>query len=244
MCQLRVRPNHSSANPCGAGVSTMRNTIFVEEGSDVTSQPASTLRARYVEQAASDLEENRRLQRELTERIAVLKQEEELLADILRLAEGSPDVPVLPEQAKDEPSLPKAGDQIGARKAADQPTAPQGKDGRRAPKAKDGRRTSRAKDESGGRKAKRARPKPASQPLLGDLLTDQLGGHDEPRLAKELREELMEKHPDRTPTPQVVRNTLENLVAKGQVQRHKQGRSVMYTLTQPEKQPEPQPQEG
>jgi DNA-binding transcriptional regulator PaaX len=29
----------------------------------------------------------------------------------------------------------------------------------------------------------------------------------------------------------VVRNTLESLVAKGQVQRHKQQRTVMYTLT-------------
>ncbi|MFD8150761.1 hypothetical protein ACFV28_08425 [Streptomyces sp. NPDC059720] len=238
----------------------------------MTSQPASTLRARYVEQAASDLEENRRLQGELTERLAVLKQEEELLADILRLAEGSPNTPVLPGQAKAEPSPPKAkgrpsppksggsepgspkpegepgpsqaGDEPSGPKSGDEPSGPKAKGERRAPKAKDRRRPPKAKDESGARKVKRARSKPASQPLLGDLLTDLLGGHDEPRLAKELREELMEKHPDRTPTPQVVRNTLENLVAKGQVQRHKQGRSVMYTLTPPDQQQEPQPQEG
>jgi predicted transcriptional regulator len=57
-----------------------------------------------------------------------------------------------------------------------------------------------------------------------------LAGHREPRLAKDLRDELMAKHPDREPTPQVVRNTLESLVAKGQVRRHKEDRSVMYTL--------------
>jgi hypothetical protein len=31
-----------------------------------------------------------------------------------------------------------------------------------------------------------------------------------------------------------VRNTIESLVAKGRVQRHKQQRSVMYTLAQPD----------
>lgn len=93
-------------------------------------------------QAASDLEENRRLQQELTERITVLKQEEALLADLL-------------------------------------------------------------------------------------------GKYDEPRLAKELRDELLVKHPDRNPTPQVVRNTLESLVAKGRIRHHKQERSVMYTLVKP-----------
>ncbi|MEV5178073.1 hypothetical protein AB0L10_45415, partial [Streptomyces flaveolus] len=71
------------------------------------------------------------------------------------------------------------------------------------------------------------------RPLLGDLLTDLLSHHDEPRPAKELRDELMAKHPDRAPTPQVVRNTLESLVAKGRIRRHKQQRSVMYTLRGP-----------
>ncbi|MGW3986327.1 BlaI/MecI/CopY family transcriptional regulator [Streptomyces sp. NPDC004830] len=218
----------------------------------MTSQPASTLRARYGEQAASDLEENRRLQRELTERIAVLKQEEELLADILRLAGGSGDTPVLPGQAEDEPDAPKTGDEPreaktkGGLRAAK--AKAKGEGARRVPKARDRRRAAGTKEGAGARKAKSARPAPGSQPLLGDLLTDLLGGHTEPRLAKELREELMEKHSDRTPTPQVVRNTLENLVAKGQVQRHKQGRSVMYTLTTaekaPEEQPEPQAQNG
>ncbi|WP_439944710.1 hypothetical protein [Streptomyces sp. BBFR115] len=77
--------------------------------------------------------------------------------------------------------------------------------------------------------------KDESQVLLRDLLLDLLGGHSEPRLAAELREELLAKHPDREPTPQVVRNTLEALVAKGRIQRHKQGRSVMYTVVGQEK---------
>ncbi len=69
------------------------------------------------------------------------------------------------------------------------------------------------------------------QPLLGGVLTGLLAGHREPCLAKDLRDELVLKHPDREPTPQVVRNTLESLVAKGRVNRHKEERSVRYTLT-------------
>ncbi|MFE0381638.1 BlaI/MecI/CopY family transcriptional regulator, partial [Streptomyces inhibens] len=79
-------------------------------------------------------------------------------------------------------------------------------------------------------KAKSGAKSKAQQPLLGDLLMELLTRHDEPRPAKELRDELREKHPSRNPTPQVVRNTLESLVAKGRIQRHKQQRSVMYTL--------------
>lgn len=52
----------------------------------------------------------------------------------------------------------------------------------------------------------------------------------EPVPAHELREELLRAHPDRVPTPQVVRNTLEGLVAKGLIRRHKQNRSVLYTV--------------
>lgn len=146
----------------------------------MTSQPAATLRSRYVEQAASDLEENRRRQRELIDRISELQQEEAMLLDILSLAEryeGLPDPSRVPEQTH---------------------AAPPGSKSRRS--------------------------------LLGGVLLELLAGHDEPRLAKEVREELLAKHPDRSPTPQVVRNTLESLVAKGRVQRHKQQRAVMYSL--------------
>ncbi|MFD7791549.1 BlaI/MecI/CopY family transcriptional regulator [Streptomyces sp. NPDC059759] len=156
----------------------------------MTTRPAASLRSRYVEQAASDLEENRRLQSELTSRISALRQEEAMLMDILRLAEryeGLPDPSPLPDQA----SMP---DQASSAES-------------------DTKGTSR-------------------RSLLGSVLLELLAGHDEPRLAKEVREELLAKHPDRSPTPQVVRNTLESLVAKGRVQRHKQQRAVLYSLAQ------------
>ncbi|MFE2969777.1 hypothetical protein ACFXKC_40125 [Streptomyces sp. NPDC059340] len=183
----------------------------------MTSQSASTLRSRYVAQAASDLEENRQKQQELAERITVLKQEEALLSDILNLAEryeGFADASRLPEQLQDEPVAAKAKQ------------APAGVAARRSTSAK----TTSAKTTPAGQTAKAGAKGKSRPPLLGDLLADLLGQYDEPRPAKELRDELLEKHPDRNPTPQVVRNTIESLVAKGRIRRHKQQRSVMYTL--------------
>lgn len=182
----------------------------------MTSQSTATLRSRYVEQAASDLKEIRRQQQELTEKIRVLQQEEALLVDILSLAERTPseEASPLPEQAQDEPTLAPARSSAAG-------TATRGTGGRAAGS---GASRSRAAGAPAGNKAR--------QPLLGDLLMQLLGDHDQPRLAKELRDELMEKHPDRTPTPQVVRNTLESLVAKGRIRRHRQQRSVMYSLVQ------------
>ncbi|MFF7762950.1 hypothetical protein [Streptomyces griseorubiginosus] len=180
----------------------------------MTSQSAATLRSRYVAQAASDLEENRRRQEELADRLAVLKQEEALLTDILNIAEryeGSADANRLPEQVHDEPAVTRTH-QKPARSSA-----------RRSAPAKSSTATTTVK---AGTKAK------SRQPLLGELLSELLGQYEEPRQAKELREELLEKHPYRNPTPQVVRNTLESLVAKGRIRRHKQERSVMYTLVE------------
>jgi hypothetical protein len=244
----------------------------------VTSQSADTLRSRYVAQAASDLEENRRLQRELAERISTLKQEEALLQDILRLAEGYDGPPTASPSATENSSAPEEPEAAasegrgipaarrsgpaesgapaegadGAVAAADDAPAPESagdtlgqtaaesgekasgdarpaQPARKAAKSRASGKSARKKGKSGSGKTK------PRQPLLGDLLTQLLSQYQEPRLAKELREELLEKHPDRRPTPQVVRNTLESLVAKGRIQRHKQQRSVLYTLVDQEK---------
>ncbi|MFB7601086.1 hypothetical protein [Streptomyces sp. NPDC056160] len=189
----------------------------------MTSQSAATLRSRYVEQAASDLEENRRRQQELAEKIKSLKQEEGLLVDILTLAEryeGAADPSRLPEQAQGEPALTPERSESGLLSAAAGASTRRTTSG--TPTAQTGRNT-----------PKTAAKGKSRQPLLGDLLRELLGAYDEPRLAKELRDELLEKHPDRNPTPQVVRNTLEALVAKGRIRRHKQQRSVMYSLVEP-----------
>ncbi|MET7759251.1 hypothetical protein ABZT27_31810 [Streptomyces sp. NPDC005389] len=173
---------------------------------------------RLVDQAASDLEANRQLQQKLTDRITVLQQEEALLTDILNLArqyEGFADPSRLPEQAQDEPGT-------ATTKA------------KRASAGAAARRSAPTRTPAGGHTRKASTKTKARQPLLGDLLVELLGADEEPRLAKELRDELLAQHPDRNPTPQVVRNTLEALVAKGRIQRHRQQRSVMYTLVRPD----------
>ncbi|MZD04722.1 hypothetical protein GTW43_06430 [Streptomyces sp. SID5785] len=189
----------------------------------MASQSTETLRSRYVEQAASDLAENRRRQQELTDSIAQLKQEEALLTDILSLTERFPG----PRPATASDAGSDAGADAGADGETPAPAAP-----RTRPKTP--ARTKAAPSSPATGRKRRGKKTAATahtpRPLLGELLTGLLAQYEEPRLAKELRAELLEKHPDRTPTPQVVRNTLESLVAKGRIQRHKQQRSVMYTL--------------
>ncbi|MER6527967.1 hypothetical protein [Streptomyces sp. NPDC001508] len=216
----------------------------------------ASIRSRYLEQAASDLQENRRRQQELSERVSTLKQEEALLLDILNIAErfDTPSDGVvteaapLPQQAQDEPTLVPVATaaattdtDAGTDSDAATPAAPRrrGRAARAVAGPKSATKTgtkSAAKSaaKSGKKKADGVAAQAASrQPLLGDVFLDLLRAHDEPRLAKELRDELIREHPERTPTPQVVRNTLEALVAKGRIQRHKQQRSVLYSLAEP-----------
>ncbi|MFG3660966.1 hypothetical protein [Streptomyces sp. NPDC047706] len=183
------------------------------------SQSAASLRSRYVEQAASDLEKNRRLQGELAEKIRVLKQEEALLVDILTLAEryvDSSDASPHRERADTEVAAPRQ------EAVSEDMPAGVGESPDHAP----------TKRRSGGGTSGSSAVSRNRRPPLGDILAELLSSHDEPRHAKELRDELLEKHPGRTPTPQVVRNTLESLVAKGKIRRYKQKRSVLYTLAE------------
>lgn len=207
----------SQASVAVTTLGTMCVTHFSPRESEpvVSSQSAETLRLRYVQQAASDLKENRRRQQELSEKLKMLKQEEALLTDILSLTErlnNLSEAPPLPEQAQDEATFTRG------RSSGQPASAPAGKTRRPA-----ATRSAKSFGEAGTQGKQR-------RPPLGELLTELLAASDEPRPAKELRDELLEKHPDRTPTPQVVRNTLEALVAKGRIRRHRQQRSVMYTL--------------
>ncbi|WP_051370400.1 hypothetical protein [Streptomyces sp. 142MFCol3.1] len=201
----------------------------------MSSQSAATLRTRYEEQAASDLEENRRRQRELIDALEVLKQEETLLLDILKVAERF-DVRV-PQQATDEPAAvtePQDEPAAEAPEALGPEVETPEADAAPAPPTKASKRPgrSRAATPRPSKKTAKAVTKAQPQQSLGEVLLGLLRTHDEPRPAKELREELLRKHTDRTPTPQVVRNTLEALVAKGRIQRHKRERSVMYTFAE------------
>ncbi|NYE44620.1 BlaI/MecI/CopY family transcriptional regulator [Streptomyces fulvorobeus] len=170
------------------------------------------LKSRYAEQAAADLEENRRRQAELMSYVEALREEEALLVNICNLTGPSSTAPA-PRRAQEGVSsgAPAAPGQHRAEVSPDLPAS-----GRHRPE-------------------KQATPKGGDkQPLLRDLVLNLLRTQGEPRLAREVHEEFLRKHPGRNPSAQVVRNTIEGLVAKGHVQRHKQGRSVMYSVSNSE----------
>lgn len=83
------------------------------------------------------------------------------------------------------------------------------------------------------------------QPSLAHLLGTLLAAHGEPRSAAEISAELIADHPQRNSNVNVVRNALEQLVAKSEVHRGKQNKSVFYThagqaaATTPEQAPAP-----
>lgn len=67
------------------------------------------------------------------------------------------------------------------------------------------------------------------QPTLVELIRLHLTEQSEPRSAAEVAAALTEAHPDRRIQTNVVRTTLEGLVAKSNAQRSRQGSSVYYT---------------
>ncbi|MEU4951587.1 hypothetical protein [Streptomyces lavendulae] len=80
----------------------------------------------------------------------------------------------------------------------------------------------------------------AAEPPLRELVLALLVGAAEPRLVSEVASALIEAHPGRPTSTQVVRNALEALAKKGSIEKeHKQG-SVMYTAPRPAA-PEPAP---
>ncbi|MFF3676106.1 hypothetical protein ACFYYS_19330 [Streptomyces sp. NPDC002120] len=70
-----------------------------------------------------------------------------------------------------------------------------------------------------------------------DLVTAAIAGQTEPKSAAEVTDTLTTTHPDRKVQTTVIRNTLEQGVARGILERTKQGRSVYYTPTTPNTNP-------
>ncbi|MFF1480460.1 hypothetical protein ACFVYD_23360 [Streptomyces sp. NPDC058301] len=69
----------------------------------------------------------------------------------------------------------------------------------------------------------------SSGPTLREVVLGLFAGHEEPRTVADILTELTNTHPDRKTSPQVVRNTLEALVAKGELERERKQGSVFYT---------------
>ncbi|MFE4856535.1 hypothetical protein [Streptomyces sp. NPDC056670] len=176
---------------------------------------STTLQSQYAAQIQSDLDSNVAEREQiagqistLQEQLSVLEDNHALLASMQQaIGPGSP----APAKAKDKAARKTAGAAAPripqARKAAKSAT--------RAPK----------KQAQPAAKAKAS----GNAPTLRDLVASHLAQSGEPRSAAEITAGLTDAHPQRNIAGTVVRNTLENLVAKGQAQRTRQNRSVFYT---------------
>ncbi|GHE08300.1 hypothetical protein [Streptomyces alanosinicus] len=196
------------------------------------SAPVTELTSQYVSQVTNDLERNVKEQERITQEIASLQEQlaalqhdhtilvsmQEALGVVTSV--GAPtattEAPVVPaprQQTTTTPSTRRA-----PKKVVTEPSEPRKRAARKPATAKPA-----AKKATG----------PTAQPTLVELVRRHLTEQQEPRSAAEVTEALGKAHPDREIQTKVIRTTLENLVARNNAQRSKQGSSVFYTVPVP-----------
>ncbi|WP_329204238.1 hypothetical protein OG257_01770 [Streptomyces sp. NBC_00683] len=180
--------------------------------------PTSTISADYTQRITEDLAANRkeqdRARAELTrlqDELIQLEEGEQVLVKMQDVLSGSGKPEERKGKDRKEASVP------AARRPKSKPASE--KKGR-APK-------SQAVQEVPADGA--AASKGSGEPTWRELVTGYLAGQREPRSAAEVAAALTESHPQRKPQVAVVRNTLEQGVANGLLERFKQGRSVYYS---------------
>lgn len=182
--------------------------------------PVTELTSQYVNQVASDLEHNVKDQERITAEITALQQQ-------LAALQHDHTVLVNMQQA--------LGVAATAPEPASAPTVPSP---RQKATAKPRRQAKTATAEKPAAKKQTGEKAVAKtvQPTLVELVRGHLTEQNEPRSAAEIATALGQAHPDRGIKTTVVRTTVENLVARNQAHRTKQGSSVFYTTPHP---PEP-----
>jgi hypothetical protein len=127
-------------------------------------------------------------------------------------------------QAAGCPEARQAADSRGddvenaAAQSAAAETVPQPRRARKAPEPRKSRRKT-AQAEPEGAAAKKAQPAAKKdEPPLRVVILEVLTQHHEPRLVREIAQEVKQAQPDRDPSDQAVRNSLNTLIAKGQVE--------------------------
>ncbi|MFF4758306.1 hypothetical protein [Streptomyces sp. NPDC001292] len=189
---------------------------------------ATELTSQYINQVTTDLERNVKEQERITEEItalqsqlAALQHDHTVLVNMqqaLGIAGAAPDPATTDNASVPSPRKKAAAEPRGKAKtaAAKQPTT-----------KRQSTKSPAAKNDAAAKK---------TQPTLAELVRRHLTQQNEPRSAAEVATALGQAHPDRGIKTNVVRTTLENLVARSQAQRSKQGTSVFYTAPNP---PEP-----
>ncbi|MEV7167458.1 hypothetical protein AB0N60_35855 [Streptomyces microflavus] len=174
--------------------------------------PVASVTADYAQRVADDLSANRAEQERVRSELARLQD------DLVRLEESGQ---LLTQMQKVLGATPKrTAKQSRTRKAAAAPAAR-----RSNSKAAEGRQAA-----TGRKSPKKAVPaKKPGEPTWLKVTMAYLDGQSAPRSAAEVSNALAEAYPERAVQVTVVRNTLEQGVAQGLLERSKQGRSVFYS---------------
>ncbi|MFD6275115.1 hypothetical protein ACFWFI_06005 [Streptomyces sp. NPDC060209] len=181
--------------------------------------PTSGISADYAQRITDDLEANRSEQDRARAELTRLQDE------LIQLEEGEQILVKMQDVlgAAEKPAAPKSK----GRKAAASVPAARGAKSRTATQKRGGGPKSRAGQQTAPEET--ATPKGAGEPTWRELVTGYLSDQREPKSAAEVTAALTEAHPQRTTQVAVVRNTLEQGVAHGLLERSKQGRSVYYS---------------
>ncbi|MFB8000500.1 BlaI/MecI/CopY family transcriptional regulator [Streptomyces sp. NPDC056002] len=186
----------------------------------------TSVTSQYATQVARDLESNTKEQERISAELSALQAQLKILQDDQNVLHSIHET--LGSRPASAPSTPEPSTSLPQQTSGKKSTtrrAPS-KTAAEAPSAK--KTTAQAKKD----KTQGAEPKTATasaQPTLIALILTHLDQQKEPRSAAEVTSALAEAHPQRTIKSTGVRTTLENLVAKNQAQRSKQGGSVFYT---------------
>lgn len=201
-------------------------------------QEATELKSQYAAQVTADLERNAKEQDRLGGEVAALQaqlqalqQDHALLVSVQQALDTKSPAGPAREGVASAAAVPAPRNAPAAAKPARQKkvAAPKPKKAT-VKKAATKKATAEkaAPQQAPAKKPERAAP---AQPTLGTLIHEHLSGQSEPRSAAEVTTALTQSHPERGVKATVVRTTLEGLVAKGRVERAKQGTSVYYTVT-------------
>ncbi|MER7137201.1 hypothetical protein AB0932_30905 [Streptomyces sp. NPDC006682] len=183
--------------------------------------PTSGISADYAQRITDDLAANRSEQDRARAELTRLQDE------LVQLEEGEQILVKMQEVlGAAETPAPRKGK---ARKASvSVPAARRAKSGAAAGKAGSAPKA-RARAGQKAPAGRNAASKAAGEPTWRELVTGYLADQREPKSAAEVAAALTEAHPQRTTQVTVVRNTLEQGVAHGLLERSKQGRSVYYS---------------
>lgn len=182
----------------------------------------------YAQQIAGDLLENQTAQELVRSELQRLQEELHQLEDNSRVLLKMQEALGVPAETASSQTTDR-----GAKRAA----VPSARSASPAGKKVSAAKTAAPAKAAAPAKTPRAKKQPVevtpttkdTGPSWLELITTVFAGQTEPKSAAEVTESVSTAHPERKVQAAVIRNTLEQAVSRGLLERSKQGRSVYYT---------------